>query len=1244
MGRHLDDHEANRLLRRLSRAFWFCLALFSANAASAQEMTARFEIHSPEDSSIQLSRGFIDPASIAILIDSTLKLQPGDFSFDTSNSSIILSSETRRLIFPTVAQAGQHSHFVVVRYFQLPISLHHTYTRHELLSSDLNDSLASLIDSSARHKRPVKIVQNESPPIQDPFIDHFQKSGSIARGFQLGSNRDLSLTSGFNLQFSGDLAKDVTISGALTEETTPIQPEGNTQTLHDVDRVFIRMNVGQHLDATFGDFILDLNEKDLGRTFQSTPNSFGQVVSPPSNLFSNLSDVTFTNFSRKLLGVEAGAHYGSTALMFSGASARGKYATNTIQGQEAFQGPYRLTGKDGEPVIVVIAGTERVYVDGVLQTRGERNDYIIDYALGQIQFQPRRLITSASRITVDFQYTSEQYSRSFFAGEVRTAMFDSTISFAANFVREGDNPDAPLLTSLSDSDRLILANAGSDPTRAAKSGVSILPRSSTGAAHGSYVKLDTVINGSHVSIYSYAPLDTTNAIYNVNFGFAGSGRGAYIRQGIGQYQYVGSGSGDYDTLVFLPLPQLTQVLDLVGTLRPFSSLGISGELAGSQFSPNRFAPLATSDIAYNLRGLFLDTLNVGGSSLGSVQLRSLYRQIRKDFTTVDRVDDVEFLRRYGIDAPPILTSQIDHTEQRSETTLSYAPIQKINVDAGYGNLVERRLGYDAKRFFATATTEQDSNLLPAFLAHAEQLNYTDTSAHEFGNWYRDNFQIRKLLPLSSATSLELRGRYDHESRIGTSTDTGTLTGRTFRADSWSPELIARFLNRITISGSYEARQEDSVRANTLTRVSTSSTYRMTAALTGIGGFSSNLDLTVRHKHYLDSIALLHAGGDQATLLLRFEPRYSTLDRAFSIDGVYEISNQKAARLERVFLPVQPGLGSYRYLGDLNHNGKPDPDEFALARYADEADFVLINVPTTTLYPTIDLRSSGRVHFDPSPLLSEQEYSGLWASIVRAISFESAVRVEETSTDPNENDIYLFKLSHFQNDVTTLHGIIEVDQDLFLFANNPDRSFRLRFFERRGATQYNTGLERTYIAERSIRGRFKPVSDITNETTLAFTTDIAITNANSYNRPHSTAGTSLVSEWSYHPGFSVFDYGLHLEAAFADERTIDPNIQSFTDAVTFRIGYALETKTRLRGELERDELTLTNAPIDAFLLPYSLTNGRSVGTTWLWKLAVDYNLGSGILATLSYDGRNATDPISGARATVHNGRAEIRASF
>ena len=102
--------------------------------------------------------------------------------------------------------------------------------------------------------------------------------------------------------------------------------------------------------------------------------------------------------------------------------------------------------------------------------------------------------------------------------------------------------------------------------------------------------------------------------------------------------------------------------------------------------------------------------------------------------------------------------------------------------------------------------------------------------------------------------------------------------------------------------------------------------------------------------------------------------------------------------------------------------------------------------------------------------------------------------------------------------------------------------------------------------------------------------------------------------------------------------------ALANALRVKSSYSLESRTRLRGEIERDELTLKNQPQLA-TLPYPLTNGRAEGITWLWRLALDYNFGAGVIATLAYDGRNArTGFLTSERETIHNARAEVRAAF
>ena len=392
--------------------FLHSLAFLSMQKAAAQEKgnadsvgSRRFSIACVDSISgvlrdtATLSHQFVQPGSYTVTLDGDRVLK------DSIDYVIDLRTGRMRFIpeFMQTLESGT-SHHLVITYDALPFRFQPVYRNRELVAR--RDTVRG---DTIRVSTPTAPLDMESI-----FGSELQKSGYIGRGFTVGTNRDMTLNSGFRLQLNGKLSQDIDIVAALTDENTPIQPEGNTRTIQELDKVFIKLS-SAHLAATLGDFALSYSGGEFGR------------------------------YNRKLSGVLGEVHTDQGNVSVSYASMKGTFQSVQITGQDAVQGPYRLTGRNGEQRILVLAGTEKVYVDGVEMVRGESNDYVIEYASGELYFRPRRLITSYSRITVDFEYAEQQYVRSLFTADANTALLSSSLRLGARFMREGDEQGSDIL-------------------------------------------------------------------------------------------------------------------------------------------------------------------------------------------------------------------------------------------------------------------------------------------------------------------------------------------------------------------------------------------------------------------------------------------------------------------------------------------------------------------------------------------------------------------------------------------------------------------------------------------------------------------------------------------------------------------------------------------------------------------------------------------------------------------------------
>ncbi|HEY6950910.1 MAG TPA: hypothetical protein VI758_00815, partial [Bacteroidota bacterium] len=1039
---------------------------------------------------------------------------------------------------------------------------------------------------------------------EDFFEKGFQKSGSLMRGFTIGSNQDLTLNSGFRMQLNGALSKDIDVTAALTDENSPIQPEGTTQTLREVDKVFVNVR-SRNLGATLGDFNLDIGSNDggeFGRVFRKLQGASGNAT------FDNLS-------SAKI----------STATTITAATARGKYSTNYFQGVDGNQGPYRLTGKNGEQEIVVLAGTERVYLNGELMTRGELNDYTIEYASGDITFTARRLITNASRITIDFEYSDQQYSRNILALTTGETAFSGRLKFHAVVAQEADDPDSPVNFTLDDTTRNVLRQSGSDPIRASIPGVKFVGVDSAGNARGQYLQQDTIINGKTYTILVYAPGDP-RAFYSVMFSsvpLVPPDSAGYARVASGQYRFAGVGQGNYLPIQLLPMPQLHRTVDLNGALEITPDFNVFGEYAASRFDLNRFSPPdernnSGSALKFSLQ-YSPKKLTLFGEDVGRLDVNISERYVDRTFAPLDRFNEVEFARNWN------LTNLTNANEEIREANVAYSPSSSLRIAGGYGTL--DRTG-ETRSLRSHGDVDVKDSALPAMQYSFENIANRDFAGQENSTWFRQHAAAEYRF---GSVNPGIRMENEHRTIYGNVQD--SLLNGGFRILEIAPRVGLKISGPMSASVEIQARTEDSAAAGVMQRASRTLTQMYGWQLSEWKSLSSTLSLNVRSVSFSDEFKQRGNTNGQF-ILIRSQSRYSPFDRAMETNLYYEFASQRSSRLERVYLRVPKGTGNYVYLGDLNGNGIADDNEFQQTKY--DGEYVVIYVPSTQLYPVVDLKSSIRLRLQPDRILHDR--TTFWERVLKSLSSETYVRVEERSSDPTPSHIYFLNLRYFQNDKTTVAGSSQVQQDLFLFENSPDLSFRFRYNQSDGLVQLVSASERSFLKEQSVRVRSQLGREIGNQTDIVSKVDRVLSTVPS-SREWDISSNSVTSDFSYRPEVQ-WEIGFNFAVSRAVDNFQQSNTASNINGQGIRITYGIIGAGQLRSEFNREEVVLSNVHPDPLRgIPFELTNGSAVGKNYLWQLAFDYRINQNVQVSLQYNGRS-----EGGRPPVHLARAEARAFF
>lgn len=471
----------------------------------------------------------------------------------------------------------------------------------------------SLLHADGARARPDTAVERERAQERRRLLDlpagNLSISGQKALSMELGSGGGTVLSQSLELTIGGKLSQGTDLRVYLSDSAMPLESEGSSKEVRELEKVSMSID-SERASATVGAYEFALEDWDLLSLRRSLEGFTGHVA-------------------RDGYSVEG-----------SGAISGGEFTTASFQGVEGKQGPYFLRARDGETGIVIVAGSERVYLDGRLLSRGSRADYTVNYNEGSIMFSDKNMITAFSRIEVEFEHADSDYKRSFVATEGSLALAER-VRLGGFVVRERDMEENPLGSPFSEEDKRILAESSGGEDVLLPGGVLV------GQGEGEYTLLGDEAGGTH---YEY--VGAGRGEYNVEFSEVGEGNGEYgLDPSSGHFVYMGPGAGDHIAArkVVPPAASLTGGASL--RYEESGSFSLGGEGYFSSRDGNTFSASSgeSSALALDLGGsLEKREITLGGRSLGRYSLEVGERFLGEGFDVNGRLYEADFARRWGI--------------------------------------------------------------------------------------------------------------------------------------------------------------------------------------------------------------------------------------------------------------------------------------------------------------------------------------------------------------------------------------------------------------------------------------------------------------------------------------------------------------------------------------------------------------------------------------------------------------------
>ncbi|TVZ55967.1 hypothetical protein OD91_1241 [Lutibacter sp. Hel_I_33_5] len=1000
-------------------------------------------------------------------------------------------------------------------------------------------------------------------PTDIKLFDGLDTKGFIVRGLTSGNNQNVVTNAGLDLEISGKLSKNVTLRANIFDTNIPLQQNGYSQNITDFDRIFIEM-FSKNWRVKAGDVSLKNN------------NSY------------------FLNFEKQVAGIAVEAAFNENLkASVSGAIVRGRFSSYNFVGLEGNQGPYKLFGPNNEPAIIVIAGSEKVFVNGIQVNRGEDKEYTIDYNLAEIRFTTTYPITNDMRIRVEFQFSDRNYTR--FITYNKTEYESDKFSLSGHFYSENAAKNQPLQQSLSTSQKEILANAGNDISKM------IAPSAFMDEFSENKILYKKVIIGN-IETFEYSK-DSSTDLHSVIFTNVGFNQGSYILESTvatgNIFKYVGVSLGNYQPIVRLVAPSKLQVAVVNSIYRPTEKTSINSEIAFSNKDSNLFSTINNDEnkgiaAKLNWKQILIDN---------KWQLKSdvNYQFIHQNFNTVQRFQNVEFFRDWNLINPTGNQSQI-------ATTLSLENKKKDYVLYRFNSLSFSDNFNGSKHEVASKFVLKNTS----FFTDVSLLN--NTSSLEDNSFFRAKSTINHHFNKSwvgGFVNLETNDRKKSDTKEFVNTSHRFKEYESYFGVGDSAKVFAKF--------GYNFRNNDSIKSNRFTEINNRKTFYLNSQI--LKNKTSNLSIYANYRMTKNTFS-----EDEKSLNSKVVYNQQLWNTFLVFGTVYETSSGNVPQQDFVYIKTEPGQGFYTWR-DYNNDGVQDFNEFEIAQFQDQATYLRVALPNLRFVATQRAKWNQSFAINPSQWINK---SGV-KKVLSHFYNQSYLSIENEQERVGDS----FNLNPFdfdENKLVTLN--FNFRNSIYFNRNLQKYSFIYTYGESKNKQQYFIGNQENTTDVQQI--------EFSHKITKFWLLDILGKQSNNNLETQNFANRNYqIRANEFQPKISFLYNKDHRFSAFYHFKNKENLIGDFEVMKQQKIGVEYFFISKKKNQISADFNAFfnefsgnSNSPI-----AYQMLEGLQAGKNFTWSLLFNQKLNTFLNLNLSYLGRKSEES-----KTIHTGTVQLRAVF